>query len=107
MSEQVKTAVPDAGKPAPPGEKNRKGLLVGIVGGLLTAGAVVLALNGGTTFIKKDATLSLVAPTEITDASRTLDPASSGSVGKPREGMLGTARSGGDLEDPGCLWWSY
>ena len=77
MSEQVKTAVPGAGKPAPPGGKNRKGLLVGIVGGFLTASAVVLALNGSTTFIQKDATLSLVAPTEITDASRTLDPASS------------------------------
>ena len=77
MSEQVKTAVPDAGKPAPPGGKNRKGLLVGIVGGFLTASAVVLALNGGPPFIKKAATLSIVAPAEITDASRTLDPATS------------------------------
>ena len=57
--------------------KKRKGLLVGIVGGLLTASAVVLALNGGPPFIKKDATLSIVAPAEITDASRTLDPATS------------------------------
>jgi hypothetical protein len=77
VSEQVKTAVPDPRKPAPPRGKNRTGLLVGIVGGFLTAGAVVLALNGGTTFLKKGATLSLVAPAEITDASRTLDPASS------------------------------
>ena len=75
VSEQVRTAGPDAGKPAPPGGKNRKGLLVGIVGGFLTASAVVLALNGGPPFIKKDATLSIVAPAEITDASRTLDPA--------------------------------
>ena len=50
---------------------------MGIVGGLLTASAVVLALNGGPPFIKKDATLSIVAPAEISDASRTLDPATS------------------------------
>jgi hypothetical protein len=57
--------------------KTRKGLVIGIVGGFLTAGALVLALNGGPPFIKKDPTLSLVAPAEITDASKTLDPASS------------------------------
>jgi hypothetical protein len=78
VSEQVRTAAPDAGGPAPPdGKKTRKGLVIGIVGGFLTAGAVVLALNGGLPFIKKGPTLSLVAPAEITDASRTLDPASS------------------------------
>src|SRR5262249_166888 len=36
-------------------------------------GAVVLASNGGLPFIKKGPTLSLVAPAEITDASRTLN----------------------------------
>ena len=50
---------------------------MGIVGGFLTASAVILVLNGGPLFIKKDATLSIVAPAEITDASRTLDPATS------------------------------
>jgi hypothetical protein len=77
VSEQVRTAGPDGGEQRPSGGKIRKGLVIGIVGGFLTAGAVVLALNGGPPFIKKDATLSLVAPAEITDASRTLDPASS------------------------------
>jgi hypothetical protein len=77
VSEQVRTAVPEAKEPIPPSGKKRRGLLVGIVGGFLTAGAVVLALNGGLPFIKKGPTLSLVAPAEITDASRTLDPASS------------------------------
>jgi hypothetical protein len=77
VSEQVSTAGPDGGEQRPSGGKIRKGLVIGIVGGFLTAGAVVLALNGGPPFIKKDATLSLVAPAEITDASRTLDPASS------------------------------
>jgi hypothetical protein len=77
VSEQVGTAGPDGAEQPRPGRKNRKGFLVGIVGGFLTAGAVVLALNGGVPFIKKGPTLSIVAPTEITDASRTLDPASS------------------------------
>jgi hypothetical protein len=77
VSEQLKTAAPDDRKPAPPGRKKRIGLLVPIVGGLLTAGAVVLALNGVPPFINRDATLSIVAPSEITDASRTLDPATS------------------------------
>ena len=77
MSEQVRTAGPDGAEQPPPDRKKRKGLLVGIVGGFLTASAVVLALNGGPPFIKKDATLSIVAPAEITDASRTLDPATS------------------------------
>ena len=77
MSEQVRTAGPDGAEHPPPERKKRKGLLVGIVGGFLTASAVVLALNGGLPFIKKDATLSIVAPAEITDASRTLDPATS------------------------------
>jgi hypothetical protein len=74
VSEQVRTAVPEAKEPIPPSGKKRRGLLVGIVGGFLTAGAVVLALNGGVPFIKKGSTLSLVVPAEITDASRTLDP---------------------------------
>ena len=77
VSEQVRTARPDGAEQPPPDRKKRKGLLVGIVGGFLTASAVVLALNGGPPFIKKDATLSIVAPAEITDASRTLDPATS------------------------------
>jgi hypothetical protein len=77
VSEQVSTAGPDGGEQRPSGGKTRKGLVIGIVGGFLTAGAVVLALNGGPPFIKKGPTLSLVAPAEITDASRTLDPASS------------------------------
>jgi hypothetical protein len=75
VAEHVRTAVPDAGEPNPPAAKKRRGLLVGIVGGFLTAGAVVLALNGGLPFMKKGPTLSLVAPAEITDAARTLDPA--------------------------------
>jgi hypothetical protein len=75
VSEQVSTAGPNGGEQHPSRGKTRKGLVIGIVGGFLTAGAVVLALNGG--FIKKDPTLSLVAPAEFTDASRTLDPASS------------------------------
>ena len=73
MSEQV--SAPDGGQQRPSDGKTRKGLIIGIVGGFLTAGAVVLALNGGPPFIKKEPTLSLVAPAEITDASRTLDPA--------------------------------
>ena len=77
MSEQVRTAGPDGAERPPPDRKKRKGLLVGIVGGFLTASAVVLVLNGGPPFIKKAATLSIVAPAEITDASRTLDPATS------------------------------
>ena len=77
MSEQVRTAVPEAKEPIPPSGKKRRGLLVGIVGGFLTAGAVVLVLNGDLPFIQKGPTLSLVAPAEITDASRTLDPAKS------------------------------
>jgi len=75
VSEQVSASGPDGGEQRPSGGKTRKGLVIGIVGGFLTAGAVVLALNGGPPFIKKDPTLSLVAPAEITDASRTLDPA--------------------------------
>jgi hypothetical protein len=77
VAEHVRTAVPDAGEPNPPAAKKRRGLLVGIVGGFLTASAVVLALNGGPPFIKKGPALSLVAPAEITDASRPLDPAAS------------------------------
>jgi hypothetical protein len=76
VSEQIRTAGPDAGK-APPSRKRRTGLLVGLIGGLLTAGAVLFTLNGGAPFLQKNSTLSLVAPAEITDASRTLDPASS------------------------------
>jgi len=75
VSEEVRTAGPDGAQKPPPDRKNRKGLLVGIVGGFLTAGAVVLALNGGLPFMQKGPTLSLVAPAEITDASKTLDPA--------------------------------
>jgi hypothetical protein len=77
VSEQVRTAVPEAKEPVPPNGKKRTGFLVGIIGGFLTAGAVVLALNGGVPFINKDSTLSIVAPAEIADASRTLDPAKS------------------------------
>jgi hypothetical protein len=77
VSEQVRTAGPDGAEHPPPDRKKRKSLVVGMVGGFLTASAVVLALNGGPPFIKKDATLSIVAPAEITDASRTLDPATS------------------------------
>jgi len=76
VSEQIKTAGPDAGE-ALPSRKRRTGLLVGLIGGLLTAGAVLFTLNGGAPFLAKNSTLSLVAPAEITDASRTLDPASS------------------------------
>jgi hypothetical protein len=76
VSEQIKTAGPDAGE-ALPSRKRRTGLLVGLIGGLLTAGAVLFTLNGGAPFLEKNSTLSLVAPAEITDASRTLDPASS------------------------------
>jgi hypothetical protein len=77
VSEQINTAGPDGGERRPSDGKARKGLVIGILGGFLTAGAVVLALNGGPPFIKKGSSLSLVAPAEITDASRTLDPASS------------------------------
>jgi hypothetical protein len=77
VSEQVSTAGPDGREQRPSNGKTRKGLIIGLVGGFLTAGAVVLALNGGPPFIKQGPTLSLVAPAEITDASRTLDPASS------------------------------
>jgi len=77
VSEQVRTAGPHGPEPAPPKGKKSRGLLIGTVGGLLTAGAVVLALNGGLPFIKKGPTLSLVNPAEIADASRTLDPAKS------------------------------
>ena len=71
MSEQIRTTGPVSSR------KRRTGLLVGLIGGLLTAGAVLFTLNGGAPFLEKNSTLSLVAPAEITDASRTLDPASS------------------------------
>jgi hypothetical protein len=73
VSDQVRTAGSEAKEPVPPKGRKRRGLFVGIVGGFLTAGAVVLALNGGLPFMKKGPTLSLVAPAEITDASRTLN----------------------------------
>ena len=76
MSEQIKTGGPDAGK-ALPRRKKRTGLLVGLIGGVLTAGAVLFTLNGGAPLLTKNPTLALVAPTEISDASKTLDPASS------------------------------
>ena len=76
MSEQIRTAGPDAGKPLPP-RKRRTGLLVGLIGGVLTAGAVLFTLNGGAPLLTKNPTLALVAPAEISDASKTLDPASS------------------------------
>ena len=85
VSEQVRTAGPDGAEQPPPDRKKRKGLVVAIVGGFLTASAVVLALNGGPPFIKKDATLSIVAPAEIRDASRTLDPATSECGGRGRD----------------------
>ena len=76
MSEQIKTAGPGAGK-ALPSRKRRTGLFVGLIGGVLTAGAVLFTLNGGAPLLTKNPTLALVAPTEISDASKTLDPASS------------------------------
>jgi hypothetical protein len=45
VSEQVSTA-PDGGEQRPSDGKTRKGLVIGILGGFLTAGALVLALNG-------------------------------------------------------------
>ena len=106
MSEQVRTASPDGAEQPPPERKKRKGLLVGIVGGFLTASAVVLALNGDLPFIKKGATLSIVAPAEIADASRTLDPATSEQLASHAK-ECSTTCSGGNLEDPRCLGWSY
>ena len=76
MSEQIKTAGLDAGK-ALPLRKRRTGLLVGLIGGVLTAGAVLFTLNGGAPLLTKNPTLALVVPAEISDASKTLDPASS------------------------------
>jgi hypothetical protein len=77
VSEQIRTAGPDAGK-ALPSRKRRTGLLVWLIGGVLTAGAMLFTLNGGAPFLlKKNPTLALVAPAEISDASKTLDPASS------------------------------
>ena len=75
MSEQIRNAGAEAGKA--PSRKRRTGLLVGLVGGVLTAGAVLFTLNGGAPLLTKNPTLALVAPTEISDASKTLDPASS------------------------------
>jgi hypothetical protein len=75
VSEQVRTAGPDGAEHPPSGPEKTQGPCRCNRGGFLTASAVVLALNGGPPFIKKDATLSIVAPAEITDASRTLDPA--------------------------------
>jgi hypothetical protein len=76
LSEQIKTTGPDAGK-ALPSRKRRTGLLVGLIGGVLTAGAVLFTLNGGAPLLTKNPTLALVVPAEIGDASKTLDPASS------------------------------
>ena len=76
MSEQVRSVRMGQSDPLRTG-KNARALSWEIVGGFLTASAVVLALNGNLPFIKKDATLSIVGPAEITDASRTLDPATS------------------------------
>jgi hypothetical protein len=83
VSEQVRTAGPDGAEQPPPDRKKRKGLVVAIVGGFLTASAVVLALNGGPPFIKKDATLS---ERRVADPR----PCNLRTVGKPREGMLRT-----------------
>lgn len=107
MSNQITSAVPDGGKPALPPRKNRKGLVVGIVGGFLTASAVVLALNGGPPFIKKDATLSIVAPAEITDASRTLDPASSEQLASRAKECSVPLAQVAIWKTPRCLGWSY
>jgi hypothetical protein len=64
-------------------------------------------LNGGPPFIKKDATLSIVAPAEIRDASRTLDPATSEQLASRAKECSVPTCSGGNLEDPRCLGWSY
>ena len=76
VPEQMRTAGPDAGAALPP-RKRRTGVLVGLIGGLLTAGAVLFTLSSGAPFLKQNATLSLVVPADISDASRTLDPVSS------------------------------
>ena len=82
MSEQIRTAGPDAGK-ALPSRKRRTGLFVGLIGGVLTAGAVLFTLNGGAPLLTKNPTLALVVPAEISDASKTLDPASSDQLVAP------------------------
>jgi hypothetical protein len=85
VSEQIRTGGSDGGE-ALPSRKRRTGLLVGLIGGLLTAGVVLFTLNGGAPFLEKNSTLSLVAPAEITDAARTLDPSSSDQlVGRAKE----------------------
>ena len=61
MPEQVSTVGRAGREDRPSGGKTRKGLVIGMVGGFLTAGAVVLALNGAPPFTKKGPTLSLVA----------------------------------------------
>ena len=68
MSEQIRTGGPDA-REALPSRKRRTGLLVGLIGGVLTAGAALFTLNGGAPLLTKDPTLALIAPAEISDAS--------------------------------------
>ena len=80
MAEQVKSAAPATREVrAAPAKTRRKPVIIEIIGGLLTAAAILFAVNGGMLFTR-NATLSLVAPAEIADAAQTLDPAVSGQL---------------------------
>lgn len=98
MAEQVKSAAPATREVrAPPAKTRRNPVIIEIIGGLLTAAAILFAVNGGLLFAR-NATLSLVAPAEIADAAQTLDPAVSGQLAEQAKESYPnwqTARAGG------------
>jgi hypothetical protein len=78
VSERTNGIVPGAsGVQQPPRRKNVRGALVGVLGVLLTTGALLFIIKGESTLFNNAPTISFVAPAEITDAARTLDPGSS------------------------------
>jgi len=81
VSEQTKAAVSAASETQAPQARTRGiSVFVEVIGGLLTAGAILFALNGGAKHFSTADTLSLVSRAEITDAARTLDPSVSGQL---------------------------
>jgi hypothetical protein len=76
LSEQIRSTSSDTTqKHVPRVRASATAILLEMVGGLLTAGAILFCVNGGMTEFAKISSLSIVAASEITDAKRTLDPA--------------------------------
>ena len=82
----------------------RTGLLVGLIGGVLTAGAVLFTLNGGAPLLNNNPTLALVAPARLVTLQRRFRSCFFGATCGAREGVLGTARSRRDLENRRYVW---